>query len=59
MGEKRRDRILVQSRYQEKLNGFGFRFDQKYYGIISHDDGLNKGCVLNFRKRKNENNNSL
>ncbi|MBN2594722.1 MAG: class I SAM-dependent methyltransferase [Sedimentisphaerales bacterium] len=28
----------------------GFRFERRYYGVISHDDGLNKGCVLNFRK---------
>lgn len=29
----------------------GFQFERQYCGIISHDDGLNKGCVLNFRKR--------
>jgi len=28
-----------------------FYFEQKYCGIISHDDGLNRGCVLNFRKK--------
>lgn len=28
-----------------------FQFERRYCGIISHDDGLNKGCVLNFRKR--------
>ena len=28
----------------------GFQFERQYCGIISHDDGLNKGCVLNFRK---------
>ncbi len=28
-----------------------FYFEQKYCGIISHDDGLNQGCVLNFRKK--------
>jgi len=28
----------------------GFQFERRYCGIISHDDGLNKGCVLNFRK---------
>ncbi|MFZ2147510.1 MAG: class I SAM-dependent methyltransferase [Sedimentisphaerales bacterium] len=28
----------------------GFQFERRYCGIMSHDDGLNKGCVLNFRK---------
>ena len=28
----------------------GFQFERRYCGIISHDDELNKGCVLNFRK---------
>jgi ubiquinone/menaquinone biosynthesis C-methylase UbiE len=28
----------------------GFQFERRYCGVISHDDGLNKGCVLNFRK---------
>jgi hypothetical protein len=38
-----------------------FQFERRYCGIISHDDGLNKGCVLNFRKIASihENNNSL
>ena len=28
----------------------GFQFQRRYCGVMSHDDGLNKGCVLNFRK---------
>jgi len=28
-----------------------FVFEQKHCGLISHDDGLNQGCVLNFRKK--------
>jgi ubiquinone/menaquinone biosynthesis C-methylase UbiE len=28
----------------------GFQFERRYCGILSHDDGLNKGCVLNFKK---------
>jgi ubiquinone/menaquinone biosynthesis C-methylase UbiE len=32
-----------------------FYFEGKYCGIISHDDGLNHGCVLNFGKRKEAN----
>jgi ubiquinone/menaquinone biosynthesis C-methylase UbiE len=28
----------------------GFQFERRYCGVISHDDRLNKGCVLNFRK---------
>lgn len=34
---------------REILNS-GFQFKRRYCGIISHDNGLNKGCVLNFRK---------
>jgi ubiquinone/menaquinone biosynthesis C-methylase UbiE len=44
---------------RQEIQNSGFRLDGKYYGVISHDDGLNKGCILNFRKPKNENNNSL
>ncbi len=28
----------------------GFQFERRYCGIMSHDDGLNEGCVFNFRK---------
>jgi ubiquinone/menaquinone biosynthesis C-methylase UbiE len=34
---------------QEILDS-SFQFERRYCEIISHDDGLNKGCVLNFRK---------
>jgi len=44
---------------REEIQSLGFVSNRKYFGIISHDDGLNKGCVLNFRKHKSENNNSL
>jgi len=35
---------------RREIQGPGFQFERRYYGVISHDDGLNKGCVLNFRK---------
>lgn len=35
---------------KREIEGSGFHFKEKYCGIISHDDGLNQGCVLNFRK---------
>jgi ubiquinone/menaquinone biosynthesis C-methylase UbiE len=35
---------------KREIEDSGFHFEQKHCGIISHDDGLNKGCVLNFRK---------
>lgn len=35
---------------EREILSSGFQFEQRYCGIISHDDGLNKGCVLNFRK---------
>lgn len=28
----------------------GFWFEREYCGIISHDDSLNPGCILNFRR---------
>lgn len=43
----------------EEIQSSGFVSNREHFGIISHDDGLNKGCVLNFRKHKNENNDSL
>jgi ubiquinone/menaquinone biosynthesis C-methylase UbiE len=42
---------LRSSDVRREILGSGFQFERQYCGIISHDDGLNKGCVLNFRKR--------
>ena len=33
-----------------EIQSAGFQFDQQYCGLISHDDELNQGCVLNFVK---------
>jgi ubiquinone/menaquinone biosynthesis C-methylase UbiE len=44
---------------KREIENSGFYFEEKYCGTISHDDSLNQGCVLNFRKDKNESNNSL
>jgi ubiquinone/menaquinone biosynthesis C-methylase UbiE len=35
---------------EREILSSGFQFERRHYGVISHDDGLNKGCVLNFRK---------
>jgi ubiquinone/menaquinone biosynthesis C-methylase UbiE len=35
---------------KKEIEDSGFHFGEKHCGIISHDDGLNHGCVLNFRK---------
>jgi ubiquinone/menaquinone biosynthesis C-methylase UbiE len=35
---------------KREIEDSDFHFEEKYCGIISHDDGLNHGCVLNFRK---------
>jgi len=35
---------------EREIQSSGFQFERRYFGIISHDDGLNEGCVLNFRK---------
>ena len=36
---------------KREIEDSDFYFEEKYCGIISHDDGLNQGCVLNFRKK--------
>jgi ubiquinone/menaquinone biosynthesis C-methylase UbiE len=35
---------------KQEVQESGFIFEEKYCGNISHDDSLNHGCVLNFRK---------
>ena len=35
---------------KQEIQNSNFVFEKKHCGFISHDDGLNKGCVLNFRK---------
>ena len=35
---------------KQEIQESGFTFEEKYCGNISHDDSLNRGCVLNFRK---------
>ena len=35
---------------RREIQSSGFQFERRYCGVISHDDGMNKGCVLNFRK---------
>ena len=35
---------------RQEILSSGFQFERRHCGVISHDDGLNKGCVLNFRK---------
>jgi len=35
---------------KQEIQNSDFVFEKKHCGFISHDDGLNKGCVLNFRK---------
>jgi ubiquinone/menaquinone biosynthesis C-methylase UbiE len=37
---------------RQEIEDSGFHFEEKHCGIISHDNGLNQGCVLNFRKGK-------
>lgn len=36
-----------------EIEAHGFYFKEKHCGLVSHDDFLNKGCVLNFRKKEN------
>jgi len=37
---------------KHEIEGSNFVFEKKHCGLISHDDGLNRGCVLNFRKHE-------
>jgi len=43
-------RSLSLSGIKQEIGGSNFVFKRKYSGLISHDDGLNQGCVLNFSK---------
>jgi len=35
---------------KQEVQKSGFAFEEKYCGTISHDDSLNHGCVLNFKR---------
>ena len=35
---------------KQEIQNSNFVFGKKHCGLISHDDGFNQGCVLNFRK---------
>ncbi len=37
----------------KEIEAHNFYFEAKHCGLISHDDFLNEGCVLNFRKKEN------
>jgi len=41
---------------KQEIQNSNFVFEKKYCGLISHDDGLNRGCVFNFRKKKENHN---
>ena len=41
---------LSVSDVKQEIEDSNFVFEHKHCGLISHDDGLNKGCVLNFSK---------
>ena len=43
-------RSLSLSDVKQEIEDSNFVFEQKRCGLISHDDGLNQGCILNFRK---------
>ena len=39
---------------KQEIRNSNFVFGKEHCGLISHDDGLNKGCVFNFRKGNKE-----
>jgi ubiquinone/menaquinone biosynthesis C-methylase UbiE len=45
-------RMLTLNDVKQEIECSNFVFVQKYCDIISHDDGLNQGCVLNFTKSR-------
>ncbi len=40
---------------RREIENSDFYFEEKYCGAISHDDSLNQGCILNFRKNEDHN----
>lgn len=36
---------------KQEIEDSNFIFEKKHCGLISHDNGLNQGCILNFRKK--------
>jgi len=44
-------RNLSLGEVKQEIQNSNFLFGKKHCGLISHDNGLNKGCVLNFRRR--------
>jgi len=49
-GPMQKFRSLSRSDVKQEIEGSNFVFERKRRGLISHDDGLNQGCVLNFSK---------
>ena len=47
-------RRLSVSDVKQEIEDSNFVFEKKHCGLISHDDGLNQGCILNFRKSQGE-----
>jgi len=39
---------------KQEIEDSKFVFEKKHCGLISHDDGLNQGCILNFRKSRGQ-----
>ena len=36
---------------KKEIESYGFYFEGRYCGLLSHDNILNQGCILNFRKK--------
>jgi len=45
-------RRLSLSDVKREIEASNFVFEHKFCDLISHDDSLNQGCVLNFRKQE-------
>jgi len=48
-------RELNSNDVKREIENLDFYFEERYCGTISHDDSLNQGCVLNFRKNEDHN----
>ena len=41
---------LSVSDVKQEIEGSGFAFNRQFCGLISHDNSLSRGCILNFSK---------
>ncbi len=48
---------LSENDVRQEIERSGFLFETRICGTLSHDDSLNQGCILNFKKKEKEHDN--